>query len=54
MRLTPTTQDELASMLADVLSDVLREDCRIEGLTETHHFRPEVTEIEFSVAYYHE
>jgi len=50
----PVTQDDLASMLADVLSDVLREDCRIEGVQETHHYRPEMTEIEFSISYYHE
>ncbi|AAL54977.2 hypothetical protein HfxHF1_390 [Halophage HF1] len=50
----PATQDDLASLLADVLSDVLREDCRIDGFQETHHYRPEMTEIEFSVSYYHE
>lgn len=41
-------------MLADVLSDVLREDCRIEGFQETHYFNPELTEIEFSISYYYE
>ena len=52
--ITPVTQDELASMLADVLSDVLREDCRIEGFQETHHFNPEITEIDLNLVYYHE
>ncbi|WP_144797556.1 hypothetical protein [Halorubrum depositum] len=50
--ITPVTQDELASMLADVLSDVLREDCRIEGFQETHHFNPEMTEIDLNLVYY--
>jgi hypothetical protein len=50
----PATQEELASKLADVLSDVLREDCRIEGFMETNHFNPEMTEIDLNFTYYHE
>ncbi|UBF19124.1 hypothetical protein HRTV-17_gp52 [Halorubrum phage HRTV-17] len=53
-RYQTVTENEIASLLADVLSDVLREDCRIEGFQETHHYQPEMTEIEFSVTYYHE
>ena len=53
-RYQTVTEDEIASLLADVLSDVLREDCRIEGFQETHHYQPEMNEIEFSVSYYHE
>ncbi|UBF20377.1 hypothetical protein HCTV-8_gp50 [Haloarcula virus HCTV-8] len=53
-RYQTVTEDEIASLLADVLSDVLREDCRIEEFQETHHYQPEMTEIEFSVSYYHE
>jgi len=52
--ITPTSQDELASILADILSDVLREDCRIEGIQETHHFNPELTEINLNLTYYYE
>ncbi|QIR31218.1 hypothetical protein M1M18_gp082 [Halorubrum virus Serpecor1] len=53
-RFQAVTEDELASLLADVLSDVLREDCRIEGFSETHHFHPEMTEIDLNLTYYHQ